>query len=370
MNDNPILRRTFIKNVSKAAGAAALVSPFTLLSSVSCAQTQKEKLGIALVGLGNYSSTMLGPSLLETENCYLAGIVTGTPDKADSWAKKFNLKKENVYNYDNYDEIANNSDIDIIYVVLPNSMHAEYTIRALEAGKHVICEKPMGLNAEECQRMIDTAKKVNRKLAIGYRLHYDPYFIEVKRLAQNEVFGKVNFMEGGLGYSYTPQAGHWRLSKAMGGGSLYNLGVYPIQGVRHAKGSEPIFVTAQAMIQRPEIFKEVYEMFTWQLEWADGTMASCFTGPNAGLDRLYVGCVNGWINNQPSYNYSGQAVETSNGKLNYKQVNQQKLQMDDFARCVMQNEESIVSGEEGLKDLKIVDAIYRSIASGKKEPIV
>ncbi len=363
-------RRKFIKDISIAAGTAAMISPFSLISSPSKPFAGKEKLGVALVGLGNYSRSMLGPALKETDNCYLSAIVTGTPEKAESWSKEYNIKQKNIYNYDNYDEIVNNDDIDIVYVVLPNSMHAEFTIRALNAGKHVICEKPFALNAAECRQMIDAAKKAKRKLAVGYRMHYDPYFVDVKRMAQNEEMGPVNYLEGALAYSYTPRAGSWKLKKSMGGGSLYNLGVYPIQGVRHAKGSMPAYVSAQAMTKRKDLFTEIPEMFTWQFEWDDGTLASCYTGPNARLDRLYIGCTDGWINNEPSYGYSGQAVTTSNGgSLDYPQVFQQKLQIEAFGRHVTDNEELLVDGDEGLKDALIIDAIHESIRTGQKARI-
>ena len=117
------------------------------------------KLGIALVGLGSYSTGQLVPALLKTEHCYLAGIVTGTPSKAIAWKQKYNIPDKNIYNYNTYDTIKDNPDIDIVYVVLPNSMHAEYTIRALQAGKHVICEKPMAITVADCDKMIAAAKK-------------------------------------------------------------------------------------------------------------------------------------------------------------------------------------------------------------------
>jgi predicted dehydrogenase len=359
-------RRTFLKDISMVTGALTL-GP--LMASTSCAADNQNKLGVALVGLGNYSTTMLGPALKETENCYLAGIVTGTPAKAEKWAEEYNIPEKNIYNYDNFDQIADNPDIDIVYVVLPNSLHAEYSIRALEAGKHVICEKPMALNAEEARKMIEAAKKANRKLSVGYRMHYDPYFIDVKKLAQNETYGPVNYLEAALGYSFTPQAGSWKLKKAMGGGSMYNLGVYPIQSVRYAKGSEPIYVTAQASTKRKDIFTEVSEAFTWQLEWEDGTLAQCFCGPNAYLDRLYVGCTEGRIMMEPATNYTGQAVTTPEGKLDYPQVFQQKLQIDDFARCVRDNEASMVDAVDGLRDALIIDAIHEGIRTGEKVEI-
>src|SRR5438876_11739072 len=130
----------------------------------------KNKLGIALVGLGKYSSGQLAPALQETEQCYLAGIVTGNPEKAKKWSKKYEIAEKNIYNYQSFDSISDNPDIDIVYIVLPTSMQAEYVIRAAKAGKHVICEKPMAITVEECNLMITACKEANKMLSIGYRL--------------------------------------------------------------------------------------------------------------------------------------------------------------------------------------------------------
>jgi glucose-fructose oxidoreductase len=359
-------RRKFLETAGKIAGAG-LVLPS--VSIISCSAQSKERLGVALVGLGNYSTTMLSRALTETKLCYLAGIVTGTPSKATEWSKKYNIPEKNIYNYSNYNDIANNDDIDIVYVVLPNSMHAEFSIRALEAGKHVICEKPMALTAEEAMKMIEAARKAKKKLSIGYRMHYDNFFKEAKRLGQSEAFGPVNYMECALGYSFAPEPDSWKVKRAMGGGSLYNLGVYPIQSARHTKGKEPVYVTAQATTKRKEIFKEIDEIFTWQLEWADGTLCNSYAGPVAQIDRLFAGCTNGFIELNPCTPYTGQAGRASNGELKFEHVFQQKLQIEDFARCVMENGESIVKGEDGWRDMLIIDAIHRSIKSGKKEKI-
>jgi glucose-fructose oxidoreductase len=278
--------------------------------------------------------------------------------------KDYNIPKKNVYSYDTFDEIANNKDIDIVYVVLPNNMHAEFSIRALQAGKHVICEKPMAMNAAEGRQMIEAARKAKRKLSVGYRMHYDPYFIEVKKLGQSEVFGPVNYLETSLGYSYVPEVGSWKLKKSMGGGSLYNLAVYPIQSARYTKGSMPLYVTAQATIKRKEYFTEIDELFTWQLEWEDGTLCNSYSGPVAYIDRLWAGCTDGFIELNPATAYTGQAGRSSKGEFKFEQVFQQKLQIDDFARCILENKESIVKGEEGWKDMLILDAIHQSVQAG------
>lgn len=354
-------RRKFIGDLAAVSAAGILVP-----SVAFCSTPQKRRIGFALAGLGDYSTKILAPALTEASNCFLAGIVTGTPAKADEWMKKYELKKQNVYNYEDFDQIHNNTEIDVVYIVLPNSMHAEYTIRALEAGKHVICEKPMAMSASEARKMIAAARKANRKLSIGYRMHYDPHFIEAKRLGQNEILGPVNYMECALGYFSTPPADSWKLKKSMGGGPLYNLAVYPIQSARHTKGELPAYITAQATTKRKDIFKEVNEIFAWQLEFSDGTLCSSYSGSAGMIDRLFAACTNGFIELNPATQYRGVAGRSSNGPFQFETVFQQKLQVEDFARCIINDKESIVSGEEGLKDMLIIDAIHDAVSNGRK----
>src|SRR4028119_1246516 len=131
MTMNSASRRSIIKTLTLSS-AAALFSPQSLLSATL---QKKDRLGVALVGLGYYSSDLLAPALQQTKNCFLAGIVTGTPAKAEVWEKKYNIPEKNIYNYENFDQIASNPDIDVVYVVLPPAMHKEYAVRAANAGK-------------------------------------------------------------------------------------------------------------------------------------------------------------------------------------------------------------------------------------------
>jgi len=365
MKKNSQGRRQFIKNTALLSTATFIAPSFSILSNPVEQNSKKGKLGVALVGLGRYSETQLAPALQETQNCYLAGIVTGTPEKAEKWKVDYNIPEKNIYNYSNFDDIVNNDAIDIVYVVLPNSMHAEYSIRAMEAGKHVICEKPFAITSEEARLMLETSKKTQRKIAVGYRLHYDPFHLEIMRLGQSEAFGSVNYMECSFAFpSSKPNKDSWKMKKAYGGGALYNLGVYPIQGARYTKGKEPVYVTAKGISKRKEFFDEVYEMYSWQLEFADGTICNSYTGSNAKIDRLYAGCQNGFIELSPSYHYSGQKGRTSNEAFDFKHIFQQVPQMDDFAQCIMNDEISRVDGMEGLKDALVIDAINQSIEKG------
>src|SRR6188768_1327739 len=162
-------RRDFL---SRIGFGATLLSMPSILSNAKPFGNDDKKLGIALVGLGYYAEHLLAPALQETKNCYLAGIVTGTPEKKEKWKAQFNIPDKNCYTYQTFDQIADNKDIDIIYVVLPNSMHHEYVIRAAKAGKHVICEKPMSVSVKEAEEMIAACKKAKVKFSIGYRMHF------------------------------------------------------------------------------------------------------------------------------------------------------------------------------------------------------
>lgn len=368
MKTNPFSRRNFLRHLSLGAGALTLSSA---LSSFDELLLPPNKLGIALVGLGGYSSGQLAPALQQTKNCYLAGIVTGTPEKARTWSAKYNIPQKNIYNYQNFDSIAQNPDIDLIYVVLPVALHKEFTIRAAKAGKHVICEKPMALNAADCREMIAACKKANRMLSIGYRLHFEPHNIEVMRLGQQAVLGKVTQLETANGFVYGGDPNAWRLKKALaGGGGLMDMGIYAIQGARYTLGQEPISVKATQEKTKPDLFKDVDETVFWELEFPGGFMSKGKSSYNNNWSSLKAKTAKGFFELEPAYGYGGLDGKTSNGPMNIPNVNQQALQMDDFANCIIQKKPTRVPGEEGLKDMKVVDAIYRSLDSGKKEKIV
>jgi len=364
---NKYSRRGFIKDIS--FGAAALTPAISYLTTCSL-RKPKGKLGVALVGLGGYSTTQLGPALQQTKNCYLAGIVTGTPVKEKIWAEKYNIPGKNIYNYQNFDHIASNPDIDIVYVVLPVSMHKEFTIRAAQAGKHVISEKPMAISVKDCEEMIAACRNAGKKLSIGYRLRFDPYNKEMMRLGQQKVYGNPSQIDCANGFVYKDDPNAWRLKKAMaGGGGLMDMGIYCIQAGRYITGQEPTYVTAREEKTKPELFKEVDETVYFDLEFPSGCIAKGTSSFNIELSSIRVKAEKGDYGLAHAFWYSGEEGTTPGGQMNFSPVNQQVLQMDDFADCVMRNRNTIVPGEMGLQDIKIVEAIYRSIASGKKEKV-
>ncbi|GAB4196317.1 MAG: Gfo/Idh/MocA family oxidoreductase [Thermoflexibacter sp.] len=353
-------RRDFIQNLAIAGTTATVFTPAIL----SC-QPAKEKLGIALVGLGYYSTDVLAPALQYTKKCYLAGIVTGTPAKAEQWKNKYNLPEKNIYNYENFDKIANNPDIDVVYVVLPPSMHREFVIRAAKAGKHVFCEKPMAPSVADCEAMIKACQDNKVKLAIGYRCQHDPNTQAYMKLGREKILGKVQMISCAAGY-FDGRANHWKQQKAMGGGVMYDMGVYALQGARLVTGEEPIAVTAQHFTTRPEIYKEVDETTLFQLQFPSGAVASCQTSFGINMNYLQVNCEKGWIKLEPFSAYNGNKGSSSQGVINFAIENQQAKQMDEDAETIMQGKPLLVPGEEGLRDIRVVEAIYEAARTGKQ----
>ncbi len=354
-------RRDFLKKAGIGL-ITGIVLP-TISAFPSILSDKNKKLGIALVGLGYYSTDLLAPALQQCKNVYLAGIVTGTPEKEKIWADKYGIKKENIYNYENFDDIKHNQEIDIIYVVLPNSMHKEYTIRAAHTGKEVICEKPMALNAMECREMIDACKKAGVSLSIGYRMQYEPNTQEVMRMGQDKIFGDLKLITAGAGFNNT-NYGNWRLKKPMGGGAMMDMGVYSLQAARYVTGREPISVTAQTFKTRPEIFTEVDEVTTFQIEFPDNIVANLETGFHANFNFLKVQASKGFFGLEPFSSYNGIHGISSNGPINFPEINQQAAQMDEIAQRIKQGKSMRTPGEEGLRDMVVVDAIFKSLAQG------
>lgn len=363
-------RRDFL-HATALTGAAAALSPNALLSATA---PKKDKLGVALVGLGYYSTDLLAPALQKTKYCSLAGIVTGTPEKAETWKKQYNIPDKNIYSYQTFDQIANNPDIDVIYVVLPPSMHEEYVVRAARAGKHVWCEKPMAVTAKECQNMIDACAKNKRSLAIGYRLHHEPNTQEYVKILRDGTIGKVDLVSCSAGY-YDGRTNHWKQKKEMGGGVMYDMGVYVLQGARLATGEEPIAVTAQQYTTRPDVYKNgLDETSMAQLVFPSGARAAVQTSYGMNMNFLHVTGSKGTLRMEPYSPYNGLKGDfsgTRSGKIEhpYDVPWQQTKQMDDDAQAILNNKPVLAPGEEGLRDIRIVEAIYQAARTGREVKI-
>ncbi|MCP9754026.1 gfo/Idh/MocA family oxidoreductase [Lacihabitans sp. CCS-44] len=356
-------RRSFIKGIT---ASSALIPSLSFANSPS--KYEGKKIKVALVGLGRYAEYMAS-QMKDCQYCEVAGLVSGSPEKLESWGKEYNIPTKNRYNYENFDKIKDNLDIDLVYIILPNAMHKEYAIRAAKAKKHVLVEKPMAINAADCLEMIKVCKDNNVQLAMGYRLHFEPYNMEMMRLGQKEIFGKVRVVEASLGY-FAGEKGEWRLSKKLaGGGPLMNLGVYCVQAGRYITGEEPVTVTAQfGPILRKELFTEVEESITWQMEFPSGAVCTSTSTLAAGIDRLYASAENGRFELSPAISYGPFKGRTHEKEMDFPQINQQAAQMDAIGKIILENKPmpDHISGIEGWKDMKVLDAIYKAAETGKK----
>lgn len=359
-------RRDFLRDL--LFGTAALAGGLRLGAQDKLAKNSGRKLGVALLGLGRYSSGQLGPALRETKLCTLTGVVTGHPEKGEQWAADYNLNKKNIYNYENFDQIAHNPDIDIVYVVTPPALHPEFVIRAAKAGKHVISEKPMATSVADCDRMIAACKKAKVKLAIGYRLHYDLYHKEMMRLAKEQDFGPFMKMTGDRGFVFGQRA--WRIDKKLaGGGPMMDLGIYIVHGAcMAANGLAPTSVTAHEEPKtKPDLFNEVEETIRWTMDFPNGAKCEAVTSFNHSSDQFRIEGAKGWMDfKQHAFTYHGIVCETSRGLLNLPAINQQAAHMDDFADCILTGRDTPVPGELGRRDLQIITAIYEAARTGKR----
>lgn len=364
---SPVSRRAFIGRLS--IGATALAAAPLMRAQGGA---KPKKLGVVLVGLGNYSRGQLGPALKLTSECELRGVVTGNAAKGAQWAKDYGFSEKNIWSYATMERMAEAKDVDIVYVVTPNGLHAEHVIAAAKAGKHVICEKPMGRTAVECDAMLAACRAAKVKLSIGYRLHFDPYHIEMMRMAKDPAVAPFTKMTGNRGFVARARA--WRQDKTLaGGGAMMDLGVYIVQAACMASGGvAPSFVTAKHIpTTKPEIFTDVEEGTRWTMEFPNGAVCEAFTSYNHSADTFRAESAKGFIDfKEKAFTYRGSKVETQRGPLDFgPYVNQQALQMDDFAQCVRANRESRVPGEMGRRDNVIMDAIYEAARTGKRTAV-
>lgn len=362
-------RRDFLEKLTISTISLPLLYNPTNLFAVSDEAYEGPMLKVALMGLGSYARRV-AKAMESCKRAKLTGIISGTPSKIVEWQAKYGIPEKNCYNYENFDQIKDNPDIDVVYVITPNALHKDHTIRAAKAGKHVICEKPMGVNAQEGQEMVDACKAANVKLLIGYRMHYEPKTVEVIRMRKAGEFGKLKFFQGQSGFTIGDPT-QWRLNKDLaGGGAMMDIGIYSINGARYMLGEEPIWVTAQETKTDPVKFKEgVDETIQFQMGFPSGAVASCLsTYAMSHLDRFFLNGEDGFAEMQPSTGYGPIKGRTHKGELKQPHITHQTLQMDGMAQLIFEGMEPIVplDGEEGVKDMKIIDAIYLAVKTGKR----
>lgn len=364
-------RRSFLHKLGLSALALQLTPLSSWANNINLQQPVYDGpvLRVAIMGLGSYG-TRVAEAMQACTRAKLVGVISGTPSKITDWQSRYNIPAKNCYNYENFDNIKSNPDIDAVYVITPNALHHDQVIRVANAGKHVICEKPMALNAQEGEQMIAACKQANVKLLVGYRMHFEPHTLEVIRMRKAGDFGKITFFQGLCGFKIG-DPNQWRLNKQLsGGGSMMDIGIYAVNGARYMTGEEPIWITAQETKTDTVKFKEgIDETIQFQFGFPSGAVASCLSTYNMNnLDKFFLDGDKGYAEMQPSTNYGPIRGHTNKGELTQPVTVHQTVQMDEMAAIIFEGKQPIVpvDGHEAVKDLKIIDAIYQAAKSGQK----
>ncbi len=363
-------RRNFLKKLGLSAPVVSLVGEVLPRALAQENQAGSKPLGYAVVGIGSLAMGEVLPALAKTKLSRLVGLVSGHPDKARHFAELYGVPEKNIYNYQNYDRIASNPSIDVVYIALPNSMHVEYTLRAAKAGKHVLCEKPMCTSAKDAEAMIAACRNAQRRLMVAYRLRYEPYNLAAVKLCREKQFGPIKMIEAGFGFVIGDPR-QWRLNRELaGGGSLMDIGIYCLQAARYLSGEEPVSVYAEMWSSDPVKFKEVEENIAFMLSFPSGIIANCYSSYGVeGVNRYRAGGTEGWVELDPAYSYLG-LVQRSyrDGKVTTtlpSDWDQFAAEIDAFSDAILHDRDVLTSGEEGLRDMKIMMACYESARTGK-----
>jgi predicted dehydrogenase len=337
-------------------------------SSPLAAQDAGKRIGYCIIGLGRISMQHFMPAVKRSKSSRIAALVSGHRDKAEKMAAEYGVPSKSIYSYENCDAIADNKDIDAVYVALPNSMHAEYTIRAAKAGKHVLCEKPMATTVNDSQAMIDACRVARKRLMIAYRCQLEPMNVRAIQMIREGKLGKIEAIESANGFNIRP--GERRLNRTLaGGGPLMDMGIYSLNACRYLTGEEPIDIQARSsVIDQDGRFNEVEESLSWTMKFPSGIVASCNTTYGAAMPGFYrVHGSKGMIHIEPAFAYEGQRFTARiegeppiDEPSSDRDPSQFLREADHFAECIVHNREPRMSGQEGLRDMKLMMAMYGS----------
>ena len=378
-----VSRRTFTHN-----GVAAMLAAGTAPAFVTHARADEpnKKLGMAVVGLGGYATRSIGPEIAACQHVRLAGVVTGDAEKGKSWAKEHGFEQDAIYSYSNFDKIVSDDRIDFVHIALPNSMHAEFAIRAAQAGKHVMVEKPMAISSQQCENMIAAAKQAGVLLGVNYRLHWEPHHATATERLSSGVIGDLTNGNYEFSWGYAraltgpnkDKVKKWLLDPKMaGGGALFDTGVYPIQAACYLTGREPVAVRGFPATRHSELFpKGIEETMSYELLFDDGFQVLCRAsysqsfhqcttlGPKGSVEIL-PGQKGSVFGQSGTGNPNPKRLFVNKKEIELKQTLQQAVLLDAFAVAIKQGNKTFrTPGEMGLRDIRIVERVYESAAKG------
>jgi predicted dehydrogenase len=329
-----------------------------------------QKVGFALVALGRLTLEELLPAFAECKKAKVTALVSGSPEKLKAVGAQHGIAPGSLYSYEDFDRIADNPEVTAVFIVLPNSMHHEFTIRAAKAGKHVLCEKPMAMNSAEAREMVAACDEAGVRLMIAYRCQYEKNNRRLIKLAREKTYGDFKLIEA-VNAQNQENSDQWRLKKALaGGGALPDIGLYCLNTIRAISGEEPVEVEAQ-MWSTPNDprFREVEEAVTWLMRFPSGLHAACTTHYGTHkAQTLHAHTPQAHIIFENAFAYRGQKLRVSrvedgmetDSTITIPPKNQFALEIDHMAECVLTNRKPRTPGEEGVQDHVVMEAIYKA----------
>ena len=380
-------RRTFLRSAAAGLAAAALTAQAqdqqnaVTLPQLHAPSEAPEKtpgpfepptqrVGYAVVGLGTLALNQILPAFAKSQSSKVVALVSGNREKARKIAAQYGVPETSLYDYTTYDQLAQNPAVQVIYIVLPNSLHAGYVLRGAKAGKHILCEKPMATTARDCERMIAACNAANVKLMIAYRQQYEPMNREIVKMVRAGALGKVKSIVA-TNAQDQGDPNQWRQKRALaGGGCLPDVGIYCLNAARFLTGEEPSQVSGATYQPTDDTrFTEVEETASFTLKFPSGLIATCSSGYGQHRSQfLRLEGEKAWAELNPAFGYHGLKLRTrtlmgehdTTLEPTIEEADQFATEMDHMSRCVQQNLQPHTPGEEGLQDQCIVDAIYES----------
>lgn len=326
----------------------------------------ERQVGYAVVGLGHFAQDAILPAFQHAENSKLVALVTGDPEKARELGERHQVP---VFGYEQFEECLALPEVEAVYIALPNSLHAEYAVRAAKAGVHVLCEKPLAPTEAECREMIRACEESDVRLMTAYRLHFEQANLSAIEAVREGKLGEPRLFTST--FSFQIQAPNIRLERDKGGGVIWDIGVYCVNAARYLFRAEPVEVFAFCDTSGDERFKEVEESASVTLRFPDGKLASfCVSfGAEAAASYELVG-TQGRLKMENAYEYKEgiQWELTSEGKTRKGKTSKRDQiapELLTFSDCILEGRDPEPNGWEGLADVRIISALYESARTGR-----
>lgn len=335
---------------------------------------ESERLGFAVVGLGKLALGEVLDAFAVSRRARLAALVSGNREKALRVAAQYGVPERSIYGYDDFDRIADDPSIQVVYIILPNSLHREYGERAFRAGKHVLCEKPLATTVADCEAMIAAARAANRKLMTAYRCQFEPHNLEAMRILRRGELGDLRIIvaDAGRGTSLDDPADQWRLDGALAGsGSLFDIGIYGLNAARCFSNEEPVEVHAQLYADPDDPrFREVEDVVAYQLRMPSGLIVNGSTSYSyAFTSHVEVIGTRGRLVFDPQLDYHAQRIRVRTGGvervIQNSPIDQFAREIDHFAQAITENIPVVADGEEGMQDVRLMLAILEAGRKGR-----